>query len=47
VRFAVQDIAVTRKRLASSRMTAEEIEGVIVIGPKAALGATLVFEPEA
>jgi catechol 2,3-dioxygenase-like lactoylglutathione lyase family enzyme len=47
VRFAVQDIAATRKRLASSRMTAEEIEGVIVIGPKAALGATLVFEPEA
>jgi catechol 2,3-dioxygenase-like lactoylglutathione lyase family enzyme len=47
VRFAVKDIAVTRKRLASSRMTAEEIEGVIVIGPKAALGATLVFEPEA
>lgn len=46
VRFAVKDIAVTRKRLASSRMTAEEIEGVIVIGPKSALGATLVFEPE-
>lgn len=46
VRFAVKDIATTRKRLASSRMTAEEIEGVIVIGPKAALGATLVFEPE-
>lgn len=45
VRFAVEDIARTRKRLASSRMAAEEIEGVIVVGPKAGLGATLVFEP--
>ena len=36
LRFAVKDIAVTRKRLASSRMTAEEIEGMIVVGPKAA-----------
>ncbi|MCK0197651.1 VOC family protein [Ancylobacter sp. 6x-1] len=47
VRFAVKDIEQARKRLASSRMAAEEIEGVIVIGPKAALGATLVFEPQA
>ncbi|MFK8251181.1 VOC family protein [Ancylobacter terrae] len=45
IRFAVKDIAVTRKRLASSRMAAEEIEGLIVVGPQAALGATLVFEP--
>ncbi|MCB4771526.1 VOC family protein [Ancylobacter sp. Lp-2] len=47
VRFAVTDIDRTRKRLGSSRMTAEEIEGVIVVGPKAALGAMLVFEPAA
>ncbi|HEY9211931.1 MAG TPA: VOC family protein [Ancylobacter sp.] len=44
-RFAVDDIAKTRKRVASSRMAAEEIEGIIVVGPKSALGATLVFEP--
>lgn len=44
-RFAVSDIERTRKRLSSSRMAAEEIEGIIVVGPKAALGATLVFEP--
>ncbi|MDR6953650.1 catechol 2,3-dioxygenase-like lactoylglutathione lyase family enzyme [Ancylobacter sp. 3268] len=47
VRFAVEDIDRTRRRLGSSRMTAEEIEGVIVVGPKAALGAMLVFEPAA
>lgn len=47
VRFAVADIDKTRKRLAASRMTAEEIEGVIVIGPKPGLGAMLVFEPAA
>lgn len=45
-RFAVQDIEKTRKRLASSRMTAEEIEGLIVVGPRSALGAALVFEPD-
>lgn len=44
-RFAVDDITKTRKRVASSRMAAEEIEGIIVVGPKSALGATLVFEP--
>lgn len=44
-RFAVSDIDRTRKRLSSSRMAAEEIEGIIVVGPKAALGATLVFQP--
>ena len=47
VRFAVEDIAKTRKRVASSRMSAEEIEDIIVVGPKSALGATLVFEPAA
>jgi len=45
VRFAVSDIDKTRRRLGSSRMAIEEIEGVIVVGPKSALGATLVFEP--
>lgn len=45
VRFAVADIDATRRRLASSRMTVEEVKGVIVVGPTAALGATLVFEP--
>lgn len=44
-RFAVSDIERTRKRLSSSRMAAEEIKGIIVVGPKAALGATLIFEP--
>jgi len=47
MRFAVEDIAKTRKRVASSRMSAEEIEDIIVVGPKSALGATLVFEPAA
>ncbi|MBS7539926.1 VOC family protein [Ancylobacter lacus] len=45
VRFAVKNIETARKRLSSSRMSAEEIEGLIVVGPKSALGATLVFEP--
>ena len=44
VRFAVADIDKTRKRLAATRMVAEEIEGLIVVRPDAALGATLVFE---
>ena len=44
-RFAVADIEKARKRVSSSRMAAEEIEGIIVVGPQAALGATLVFEP--
>jgi catechol 2,3-dioxygenase-like lactoylglutathione lyase family enzyme len=43
-RFAVADIEKLRKRLSSSRMAAEEIEGLVVVGPKAALGATLAFE---
>ncbi|MCJ8143093.1 VOC family protein [Ancylobacter sp. A5.8] len=44
LRFAVADITKARRRVASSRMSAEEIEGIIVIGPKAGLGAALVFE---
>lgn len=44
LRFAVADITKTRKRVASSRMSAEEIEGIVVISPKAALGAALIFE---
>lgn len=44
VRFAVADIERLRRRVSSSRMAAEDIEGVVVVGPKAALGATLVFE---
>ncbi|MBB3771356.1 catechol 2,3-dioxygenase-like lactoylglutathione lyase family enzyme [Angulomicrobium tetraedrale] len=46
-RFAVSDIDKARKRVASSRMAAEEIEGIIVISAQAGLGATLVFEPAA
>ncbi|WP_369807044.1 VOC family protein [Ancylobacter radicis] len=44
LRFGVADIDKTRKRVSSSRMSAEEIEGLIVIGPGAGLGATLLFE---
>lgn len=47
LRFAVEDIAKLRRRVSSSRMGAEEIEGLVVVGPKAALGATLAFEPAA
>lgn len=45
LRFAVGDIARLRRQVSSSRMAAEEIEGLVVVGPKAALGATLAFEP--
>ncbi|WP_428030292.1 VOC family protein [Ancylobacter sp.] len=44
VRFAVSDMERLRRRVSSSRMSVEEIEGVVVVGPKSALGATLVFE---
>ncbi len=44
LRFGVADIDKARRRLTSSRMAAEEIAGLIVIGPRSALGATLVFE---
>ncbi|WP_343312933.1 VOC family protein [Ancylobacter koreensis] len=47
LRFAVEDIAKLRRRVSSSRMGAEEIEGLVVVSPKAALGATLAFEPAA
>lgn len=47
IRFKVADFDRLRKRVSSSRMAAEEIEGLMVIGPKAALGATLTFEPVA
>lgn len=44
LRFAVADIDKLRRRLSSSRMAAEEIEGLVVVGPKSALGATMAFE---
>ncbi|QIB35699.1 VOC family protein [Ancylobacter pratisalsi] len=44
MRFAVADMDKTQRRLSSSRMAVEEIEDVMVVGPRAALGATLVFE---
>lgn len=44
VRFGVADMDRLRRRVSSSRMSVEDIEGVVVVGPKAALGATLVFE---
>ncbi|MBS7554228.1 VOC family protein [Ancylobacter dichloromethanicus] len=44
VRFAVGDMDRLRRRVSASRMSAEDIEGVVVVGPSAALGATLVFE---
>nr|WP_018391168.1 VOC family protein [Ancylobacter sp. FA202] len=44
VRFAVGDMDRLRRRVSSSRMSVEDIEGVVVVGPKSALGATLVFE---
>lgn len=44
LRFGVADIDKARRRVSSSRMAAEEIEGLIVVGPGAALGATLIFE---
>lgn len=44
MRFAVADMEKTRRRLTSSRMAVEEIEDVMVVGPRAALGAALVFE---
>ncbi|WGD31415.1 VOC family protein [Ancylobacter sp. WKF20] len=44
LRFGVADIDKARRRVSSSRMSAEEIEGLIVIGPGAGLGATLLFE---
>ena len=47
VRFGVADMERLRRRVSSSRMSVEEIEGVVVVGPKAALGATLVFEAAA
>lgn len=47
IRFAVGDMDRLRRRVSSSRMSVEDIEGVVVVGPKAALGATLVFEKAA
>lgn len=47
IRFAVADIERLRRRVSASRMAAEEIEGLVVVGPKSALGATLAFEPAA
>lgn len=44
VRFTTPGAPQLRRSLAARRMVEETIEGVIVVPPRAALGATLVFE---
>ena len=44
VRFTTPGAPQLRRSLAARRMVEEAIEGIIVVPPRAALGATLVFE---
>lgn len=44
VRFATSGAPELRRALAARRMVEETIEGMVVVPPRAALGATLVFE---
>lgn len=44
VRFATPGAPELRRSLAARRMVEEAIEGIVVVPPRAALGATLVFE---
>lgn len=44
VRFATSGAPELRRALAARRMVEEAIEGMVVVPPRAALGATLVFE---
>ncbi|MEP9353327.1 VOC family protein [Xanthobacter sp. KR7-65] len=44
VRFATPGAPDLRRALAARRMVEEAIEGIVVVPPRAALGATLVFE---
>lgn len=44
VRFATSGAPTLRRALAARRMLEEAIEGIVVVPPRAALGATLVFE---
>ncbi|QRG05823.1 VOC family protein [Xanthobacter dioxanivorans] len=44
VRFTTPGVAELSRALAARRMVEEAIEGVVVVPPRAALGATLVFE---
>lgn len=44
VRFVTTGAPQLRRALAARRMVEEAIEGVVVVPPKAAMGATLVFE---
>lgn len=45
IRFAVKDVGITGRCLDASGVAASEIEGAVVIGPGAAMGASLVFVP--
>lgn len=45
IRFAVADVAAARSALAQGGIPAAERNGRLVVGPEAAFGATLVFEP--
>lgn len=44
VRFSTPGAPELRRSLAARRMVEETIEGIVVVPPRAALGATLVFE---
>lgn len=44
VRFVTAGAGELRRSLAARRMVEEAIEGIVVVPPRAALGATLVFE---
>lgn len=44
VRFATPGAPELRRALAARRMVEEAIDGIVVVPPRAALGATLVFE---
>lgn len=44
IRFATPDIADLRRSLEARRMVEEAVEGIIVVPPRAAMGATLIFE---
>ncbi|MGQ3671694.1 VOC family protein [Xanthobacter sp. TB0136] len=44
VRFTTPNIAELRRSLEARRMVEEAVEGIIVVPPRAAMGATLVFE---